>query len=345
MNVEPYALTLAHPLTTAAGTIEEREGFVVTVAHRGERGVGEATPLPGWTESRDDCEAALRTARRTAERADVMTALDELSETPAARHALSLAVLDARSRATGVPLYRHLGGTSAVSGVPVNATVGDGSPAETATEANDAVGDGFRTLKVKVGARSVAADVDRLEAVRAAVGGEVDLRADANAAWTPAQAHEAFEAFGELGVEYVEQPLDDDDLSGHAALRGGPVGVALDESLAACGPEAVLAAAAADVLVLKPMALGGPDRARVVARRARERGLDVVVTTTIDAVYARTAAVHLAASLPAVPACGLATASLLAEDLANDPCRVGDGEITVPEGKGNVPAHSASTGA
>jgi L-alanine-DL-glutamate epimerase-like enolase superfamily enzyme len=121
------------------------------------------------------------------------------------------------------------------------------------------------------------------------------------------------------------------------------VDVALDESLAATSVDRVLEAGAADVLVLKPMALGGVDRARTAARRARAAGLRAVVTTTIDAVHARTAAVHLVASLPDPPAAGLATGGLLAEDITPDPCPVADGRMPVPQGKGNIPG-PAGTG-
>jgi len=83
-----------------------------------------------------------------------------------------------------------------------------------------------------------------------------------------------------------------------------PVPIALDESLATRGLDAVLDADAADAVVLKPMALGGPDRALAAARRAREAGVEPVVTTTIDAVVARTAAVHVAAAIPDVSPAG-----------------------------------------
>nr|WP_276305774.1 o-succinylbenzoate synthase [Halomarina sp. PSR21] len=347
MTLEPFSLPLARPLTTADGTIDRREGFVVAVERRGERGVGEATPLPGWTESRRACEAALERARDLADGEGLDAALAALSprETPAARHGLALALADARSRRAGVPLHRYLGGTRGVTAVPVNATVGDGSTDETVAAALSAVEDGYRALKVKVGARAVEEDVARLRAVREAVGGGVELRADANAAWTREEAREAVAGLADLGVAYVEQPLAADDLDGHAALRGGPVRVALDESLVERGAATVLDSDAADVIVLKPMALGGVDRARRIARRARLSGLEAVVTTTVDAVYARTAAVHLAASLGDVPACGLATASMLAEDLGPDPCRLEGGALTVPERKGNVPANGGSTGA
>lgn len=346
IGVEPFSLSLARPLDTARGSIDRREGLLVRVERGGESGVGEATPLPGWTESLDDCEAALDAAGRRAAEEDYRAALDALDarETPAARHGLDLALADARSRAAGEPLYRRLGGGRNVGCVPVNATVGDSGVADTVADAERAVADGFDCLKVKVGARSLADDCDRLEAIREACP-EVTLRADANGSWIPAVARRALERFDEYGVTYVEQPLPADDLANHADLRGGPVGVALDESLAEYGVERILADGAADVLVLKPMALGGPTRTRAAALRAREAGVGAVVTTTIDAVYARTAALHVAASLSPLPACGLATADLLAEDLADDPAPVVRGGMTVPEGKGNVPASGGSSSA
>lgn len=331
MLIEPFSLALARPLVTSRGPLETREGFLVRVEHRGTPGVGEATPLPGWTESLGECRLALADA---ATGPDPEAALDDLEGTPAARHGLALALADARARADGVPLYRYLGRDGRVERVPANATVGEGAPRETARAAERAVAEGFRCVKVKVGARAVGADVERLRAVRDAVG--VDLRADANGAWTRDEAGEAFDAFADLGIEYVEQPLAPDDLDGHAALRDGPVGVALDETLATMAPEAVLAADAADVLILKPMVLGGPDRARKAAKRARAAGVTPVVTTTIDGAVARAGAVHLAASIPGVPACGLATGDRLAEDLVPDPAPVEDGGVRVPQGPGSV---------
>jgi L-alanine-DL-glutamate epimerase-like enolase superfamily enzyme len=79
------------------------------------------------------------------------------------------------------------------------------------------------------------------------------------------------------------------------------------------------------------MALGGPAAAREAALLADERRVGTVVTTTIDGAYARTVAVHLAASLPEVVPCGLATASMLEADLRTpDPVPVVDGSIQVP---------------
>jgi o-succinylbenzoate synthase len=324
MEVEPFSLPLRRPLGTARGEITEREGFLVRVGHAGETAVGEATPLPGWTESLTACREALESVD------DPAAPLEALDGTPAARHAVESALLTCEARAADVSLGVYLADDEAVDAVPVNATVGDDDPPATARAARAAVENGFPAVKVKVGARPPSADRERLEAVRAACP-DVELRADANGAWDRGTAREMLSAAVDLGFSYVEQPLPAADLAGHADLRGGGVDVALDESLTTHSVPEVLAAEAADRVVLKPMALGGPAAAREAALLADEQGVGTVVTTTIDGSYARTVAVHLAASLPEVVPCGLATASMLEADLQTpDPVPVVDGAIRLP---------------
>jgi len=329
MQYEPFSLDLATPLSTSRGRIERREGFLVRIERDGRVGLGEATPLPGWTESLDACEAALA-GWSNGEQTD----LAGFATAPAARHGLELAITDAEARTAGESLATFLADGSPADTVPVNATVGDGPPEATARATLEAVEDGYRAVKVKVGARDPESDVTRMHAAREAAGDEVELRADANGAWDSQTAERLLDVAAELDFAYVEQPLAADDLSGHAALRGRDVGIALDESLAVEGPERVLTAEAADVLVCKPMVLGGPRRTLDLARRASERGVDAVVTTTIDAVVARVGAVHVAAALPDVGACGLATGSMLSADLAPDPAPIEDGTIRVPRRPG-----------
>lgn len=333
--VRERTVELSDPLSTAAGTIEERTVFLVRIEREGVTGVGEAAPLPGWTESAAECRDALAAAVECLHDDDGSSALDAVGATPAAAHGLQLATVDRAARAEGDPLYKHLGAWRDRESVPVNATIGDGDVDETTERAEAAVDAGFETLKVKAGVRSVSDDLDRLHAVRDAVGGDVALRVDANGAWTRAQAETVVEECRSIGVSYVEQPLSPDDLDGHAALRGEGVGIGVDESIREAGLDPVLAANAADAVVLKPMAVGGPRVAASQARRARSHGVDPVVTTTIDAVVARTAAVHVAAAIPFVLACGLATADRIATDLADDPAPVNDGRIRVPQSPGH----------
>lgn len=400
MEVEPFRVGVDPPLQTAHGPLAERAGFLVRVDLQGIGGLGEATPLPGWTESLEECREALTTAGTVAAELDWGIALRRVSDTPAARHGLALALADARARsgdatadgnerhiegqsrdrtagrhhkartgnphhegradgpdypgkshrqgpdvgddgtdsdggAGGVALYRSLGGPDHVGSVPVNATIDTApSPSATATEATAATESGFDCLKVKVGTRPVEEDIERVRAVRDAVGDGVELRVDANGAWTTEEAVRAVEALAALDVAILEQPLPASQTDECADLRGRGVSIALDESLTVHDVETLVESGVADVLVLKPMVLGGPDLTVEAANHCRAGGLEPVVTTTFDAVVARTGAVHAAAAIPGTLACGLATADRIVRDVAPDPTAVSDGRITVPQEPG-----------
>lgn len=348
-----FTLALTPPLRTAQGSLDRREGTLLRlVTGEGTVGLGEATPLPGWTESLTDCRSALARATdalRTSEPPSVSQGsiaeedhpvLDAVADRPAARHAITQALLDLTARRHRIPLYRTLGAPDWVRTVPVNVTLGNGSVTETAQLAATEVRRGFRCVKIKVGARSVAEDIDRLAGVRDVVGNDVRIRADANEGWTRRQARRALSAMDDRGLEleFVEQPIVAGDLSGLADLRAHPgPPIAVDETLAETTVADVFAADAADVVVCKPMVLGGIDRAVSTARQAHTRNLSAVITTTIDGVVARTGAVHAAAGLTEPPHCGLATADRLATDLGPDPAPIRSGRATVPQYDGIGP--------
>lgn len=338
MWVEPFSLPLESSLETAKGPITERRGLLVGVCDSENddqpAGIGEATPLAGWTESHETCQDALAATDPNAP-----DSCPDPATTPAAAHAIELAELDACGRRTATPLAGVLRAeigvdTTIPATVPVNATIGDSSVDETVTAAETAIEEGYDCLKLKVGSRAVDEDIERVRAVRAAIGDAVGIRVDANGAWSESAAETAISALADLDVAYVEQPLDDDALAAHSRLRGQGIDIAVDESLAEVSIETVIECGAADVVILKPMALGGPLQAIHAAATAREAGIEPVVTTTIDAVVARTAAVHVAAAIPDVAACGVATGSLLAEDLAADPVPISEGTASVPTGGG-----------
>lgn len=322
--IESFSLPLSRPLATAQGTIDEREGFLFSR----DGGTGEATPLPGWTESLDACERALADAD-AAETWEDARAACRSTDAPAARHAVTEAELDARAREHGRPLYRELGGEETRDSVPVNATVGDAPVAETVERVAEAVDAGFPAVKIKVGARAVDQDVERLRAVRER-SPNLELRADANAAWSEREARDFLGGVDGIDLAYVEQPVG--DLTALARLsKIGPV--AADESVVERGVPACLDAGVT-AIVVKPMALGGLDAARDAALAALDAGVTPVVSNTIDAAVARAGAIHLAASLPDPAPAGLATGDRLARDLAAIDGPHG-GRIPVPMGNGH----------
>ena len=338
-TVEPFELRLDPPLRTARETLQTRRGFVFAVED-GQTGFGDATPLEPFTESLADTRRALERAETAFDSEGWPGAFRVVSETrdgrlrfPAARHAVSLAALDSSAKGRKIPLYRLLGGKNPAQ-LSVNATVGDGSPADTAETAFEAQQAGFPAIKVKVGAGSVERDVDRVRAVRERVDSTLEFRVDANGAWTRAEAEQFLTAIMGLDIAYLEQPLAVEHTLEHGALCGSGTRIALDESLSDWAIQPLLENDVADVYVLKPMALGGIDVARGLARSISDAGKERVVTSIFESVIGRTAAVHLAMSLEGLPAAGLATAARFQGDLAPDPTPVRDGGIEPPIGAG-----------
>jgi O-succinylbenzoate synthase len=215
--------------------------------------------------------------------------------------------------------------------VPVNATV----PAVDPDLAHAIVASsGCRTAKVKVADHptSLAEDVERVAAVRDALGPAGNVRVDANGLWDVDGAVAAIRALDHAagGLEYVEQPCP--TVAELAAVRRRvDVRIAADESIRrAEDPLVVAVAGAADIAVIKCTPLGGVARALDVAQAC---GLPCVVSSALETSVGLAAQLALAGALPELDfACGLGTLSLLDHDLVADAqsFRPVDGYLPVP---------------
>jgi o-succinylbenzoate synthase len=213
--------------------------------------------------------------------------------------------------------------------VPVNCIVPAVGP-ERAQEIVRASGCATAKVKVADGPGSLPADLERVAAVRDALGLAGAVRVDANAAWTVDEAVAAIAALDRAagGLQYVEQPCRTvDELA--AVRRKVDVPIAADESIRrAEDPLRVAVAGAADVAVLKVAPLGGVRRALAVAEAC---GLPCVVSSALETSVGMAAELALAGALPRLEmACGLGTGALLTADVVDDPIRPRDGWLPVP---------------
>lgn len=328
----PFSLPLTPPLDTARSRLRRRSGYLVELTEDGRCGLGESTPLDGWTESLDEARKTLKEPGSPVTEDRLRVLLEGWKNRPAARHGLQEALLDLNARRSGRPLYRQLGGESPVQTIPVNGVVGDVDAATTVRRVRRLFEAGFSTVKIKVGTRSRSEERRRLEEL-AESQPDASLRLDANGSWSLPDVRALRPVLDALPLDYLEQPLAPGDLEAHAKLRE-TFPVALDESLLAATPEAILEHGAADAVVIKPMAAGGLDRAREVAMIFHRGKVTPVIGGTVDGAVARLGALHLAASLPVRAPAGLATGDRLERDLLSSPPRVREGHLAVPQSPG-----------
>jgi O-succinylbenzoic acid--CoA ligase len=300
-------------IRAAWGEISERQVVHLTVVDEtGEAAVGEAAPIAGYTgESLEQTCASLDQLIRADGPLfampmegpdDISGLLESVPLTASAAHALDQALLTLLARRTKRSMASLLS-PSPRSAVASHALVHD------LAGARQAVGRGVTALKLKLGLRPWDQERAWLETLRHELGPDIGIRVDLNCAWTLEEATDAWPELHALDVELVEDPLDVQDVAGYGALREmrGPR-VAIDQGCRNAEElQRWITARAVDIVVLKPMVIGGLQRARDMAMTAAQAGLGVMVTTCLESELGRQGALAVARAVPAgsLEVCGL----------------------------------------
>ena len=183
--------------------------------------------------------------------------------------AVDLAIWDIIGKALDMPVYRVLGGFA--DKVRVYAAGGyyeEGKTvADLVKEMEGYVGEGFRAVKMKVGGESFRADVERVRAVREALGPEIDLLIDANNKWNAYEAIRFGRAVEKYEPFWFEEPVEPDDFAGSAEVRRAlDIPIASGENeFTRWGCRDLLDAHAVDILNLDTVLAGGATEYRKIA--------------------------------------------------------------------------------
>ncbi|MHC4401543.1 MAG: mandelate racemase/muconate lactonizing enzyme family protein [Planctomycetota bacterium] len=148
--------------------------------------------------------------------------------------AVDIALWDLKAKAAGMPLWKLLGGSASCRLEGYNTDGGwlNWSKTQLVDSTRAMVDEGFRGVKIKVGSPDPNDDLERIEAVRQAIGPRVSLMVDANGAWDLPTAVRFGRRFADYDVKWFEEPLGFDDVEGHAQLaRAIRTPIALGEQL------------------------------------------------------------------------------------------------------------------
>jgi len=334
VEVIPYALPFKEPYVTARGVLQRREMVLLRLRDEdGVVGLGEAVPL---------------SLRGGVGLAEVVGELEGWAETREVE-GLSAPARCAVATAEADLLGRRAGGAGAASdeAVACNATLVAGPPREVAAAAEGWAADGFTTFKLKLGVDSVKNlvgqgkpqsrdDVEQVRAVREALGPEVRIRVDVNAAWDLETAKRRLADLEPVGIELAEQPVA--TLEEMAELAGATsIPLAADESVASLAEaERAAALGACAYTGIKLSKVGGPEAALAIADV-----LPAFVTSALDGPVGIAAGAQVARSLAETGhperlhlAHGLATQRLFATTIAAVEGELRDGMLHLPAGPG-----------
>ncbi|MGC9335950.1 MAG: dipeptide epimerase [Anaerolineae bacterium] len=323
---QPITLALETPFRIAHGTSMVRQNVLVRIRSGEQEGLGEAAPVRQHHETQQgvmDYLGRLSLPDDPFLLEDAMASLPHGSQ--AAKAAIDIALHDIQAKALGAPLYR-LWGLNPAQAPPTSFTLSIGPPEEVQARAVAAAAR-FSILKLKLDADE-AGCLAMVRAVRSAVDSR--LVADANCAWTVDQALRLIPALADLGLEWIEQPLAEDDLEGLRRLRGAsPLPIFADEPVRTARDIARLAGMV-DGVNIKVMKAGGLREAQRMIAVARAHDLQVMLGCMIETSLGITAAAHLAPLVDWADLDGNQT-------VTNDPfsgVQVEGGKLVLPVGPG-----------
>jgi len=272
--------------------------------------------------------------------ADVAAVLDRVLATAggdgppgAAWCAVELAVLDAAGRCFDRPVSAWLGPVRAPT-LTYDAVLPLSTPAALVGCAAALRALHITRVKLKVG-RHIDDDVARVRLLRRLLGPALDLRVDANCAWTADEALAAIARLRPFGVSLVEQPVAADDIDGLARITAAcPELIAVDESLRTVAEaRALVDAKACDAFNVRVSKCGGLRASMRIAEVAADAGLSVIVGAQVgETGLLSSAGRHLAACVAPRYLEGSAGRLLLSEDITAERILPGRGGAARPHG-------------
>ena len=263
IEIRPKTLYFKKPAGTSRGTYTERKSWYIYLTAEeipGRQGIGECAPLPKL--SCDDvpgyeevlakaCQNFTRTGR-----IDV----DGLRDYPSILFGLETAFrhFEAGSFALWNTPFSH-----GEVGIPINGLIWMGDYKYMLEQVEEKMKEGFRCVKLKIGAIDFDRELSLLKHIRAHFSAkEIELRVDANGAFTPSEAMDKLKRLAEMDLHSIEQPIRAGQLEEMARLAAeSPLPIALDEELIGCNApdekQRLLETIHPQYIILKPSLHGG----------------------------------------------------------------------------------------
>ncbi|HBO44879.1 MAG TPA: dipeptide epimerase [Planctomycetaceae bacterium] len=329
MLIHDFELPLVHPFGIFRGTTYVAKTMIVELRQNGLAGYGEATENDYYGYTIESMRAALEEVRQEIEATELNDPIEfweqmhpALSKKPFVQCALDNAAHDLWGKLQGQPVWK-LWGLSLDKCPLTDYTIGIDEIDVMVKKMREF--EGWPIFKVKLGTKH---DIDIVRALREHT--DAVFRVDANCGWTADEAIRNSEPLAELGVEFIEQPLQPDDWEGmRRVYRESVLPVVADESCQ-IPPDVDRCNGYFHGVNVKLCKCGGLTPGRRMLLRAHELGLKTMVGCMSESTVAMSAIAQL---LPMLDYVDMDGALLLAKDTASG-VSIERGKVHFPEENG-----------
>ncbi len=321
-QVERKIFHFRFPAGTSRGVYTTRTSWLVTLTDdEGHIGVGECAPLPQLScDDLPNYEEVLHEACLQVEATNAVP-VEQLRPYPSMLFGIETAMLNLQQQSWALfdtPFSRG------EEGIPINGLVWMGSFDEMRRRMEEKLRGGFQCVKLKIGAIDFDEELSLIKMLRQRFSKEnVELRVDANGAFSPEEAPRRLEQLAQYDIHSIEQPIRQGQWQVMATLcRNTPLPIALDEELIGVNDpykkEELLDVIRPQYIIIKPSLHGAMVGATEWVTMARQRGIGSWMTSALECNIGLNAVAHLAALLygPAITMPqGLGTGQLFTDNV------------------------------
>ena len=324
-----HTLRFIRPGGTSRGVLTQKDTYYITLRECDRWGIGEAGLFRGLSaEDHPDYEARLQQACDSLE-SDTDTLAERYRTYPSIVFGLEQAL-----RSLQGPGPFELFETPFLKGtpLPINGLIWMGDLSFMEQQVAEKIDAGFTCLKLKIGALDFDAELGLLQEIRRRFPQEtLEIRVDANGAFSPGEALEKLKVLSQLGLHSIEQPIAAGQVDDMAALCARtPLPIALDEELIGCfdpGDKAsLLDHIRPQYIVLKPSLVGGISGSTEWIEAARSRRIGWWVTSALESNIGLNAIAQWTGTLGVHMPQGLGTGALFSNNVES-PLEVSGGQL------------------
>ena len=329
-DYKKYILDFKRPSGTSRGILTQKETWFITIKDGDNVGIGECAVLRGLSiDDRPDYETVLK---HTCENIHLGLEhlLSTLTEFPSIQFGLEMAFRSLHSNNPFELFPSRF--TKGEIAIPINGLVWMGEKDFMRRQIKEKIAQGFRCIKMKIGAIDFNTELELLHAIRKDFSSDdIELRVDANGAFAPTEALDKLKRLSELELHSIEQPIRQGQFEHMARLcEQTPLPIALDEELigvfSVTKKAELLQTIQPQYIILKPSLIGGYSGSKQWTDLADQNNIGWWITSALESNIGLNAIAQWTYTLQSNMYQGLGTGSLFTNNFES-PLQVKNGTL------------------